>query len=179
MCLVPQRNWRDMPILMSSSVVQQIRRWYTEVVVPRSSPARGWDLFNCNWCSIGHSLLLSRAPVTQWAKRRPTDPAVTSSCPARGEIFSIVNGVQVHTAFHYRPAHCPDVTENCWKGRETANHLSIHPIPNFELNGLRMIIYFGKSEECGVTLERILFCSVIKIRRSVAYTICHAPMPVT
>ena len=32
-----------------------------------------------------------------------------SSIPTRGEIFSNVNGVALHTAFHYH--HCPDITE--------------------------------------------------------------------
>ena len=41
------------------------------------------------------------APVAQWVKRWPTDLAVPSSIPARGEIFSTVNGVPLHTAFQY------------------------------------------------------------------------------
>ena len=41
------------------------------------------------------------APVAQWVKRWPTDLAVPSSCTARGEIFSTVNGIPLHTAFHY------------------------------------------------------------------------------
>ena len=41
------------------------------------------------------------APVAQWVKRWPTDLAVPSSIPARGEIFSTVDGVPLHTAFHY------------------------------------------------------------------------------
>ena len=44
------------------------------------------------------------APVAQWVKRWPTDLAGPSSIPARGEIFSTVNGVQLHTAFHYQPS---------------------------------------------------------------------------
>ena len=44
------------------------------------------------------------APVAQWVKRWPTDLAVPSSIPARGEIFSTVNGVTLHTALHYHPA---------------------------------------------------------------------------
>ena len=44
------------------------------------------------------------APVAQWVKRWPTDLAVPSSIPARGEIFSTVNGVPLHTAFHYHPS---------------------------------------------------------------------------
>ena len=39
--------------------------------------------------------------VTQLVKRWPTDLAVPSLRPARGEIFSTVNRVPLHTAFHY------------------------------------------------------------------------------
>ena len=38
------------------------------------------------------------APVAQWFKCWPTDLAVPSSSLARGEIFSTVNGVIIHTA---------------------------------------------------------------------------------
>ena len=44
----------------------------------------------------------------QWAKRWPTDLAVPGSSPVRGEIFSAVNGVPLHTAFHYSDR--PDMT---------------------------------------------------------------------
>ena len=52
--------------------------------------------------ALEHRLRLG-APVTQWVKRWPTDLAVPSSIPTRGEIFSAVNGVPSHTAFHYQP----------------------------------------------------------------------------
>ena len=42
------------------------------------------------------------APVAQWVKRWPSDLAVPSSIPAQDEIFSTVNGVPLHTAFHYQ-----------------------------------------------------------------------------
>ena len=48
-------------------------------------------------------LPLSGAPVAQWVKRWPTDLAVPSSIPARGKIFSTINGAPLHTAFHYQP----------------------------------------------------------------------------
>ena len=41
--------------------------------------------------------------MAKWVKRWPTDLAVAGSIPARGEIFSTVNGVPLHTAFHYQP----------------------------------------------------------------------------
>ena len=48
--------------------------------------------------------ILLGASVAQWVKRWPTDLAVPSSIPARGEIFSTLNGVPLHTAFHYHPS---------------------------------------------------------------------------
>ena len=39
----------------------------------------------------------------QWVKRWPPDPAVSRSIPTRGVIFTTVNGVPLHTAFHYHP----------------------------------------------------------------------------
>ena len=43
------------------------------------------------------------APVAEWVKRWPTDLAVARSSPARGDMFSTVNGVPLHTDFHYHP----------------------------------------------------------------------------
>ena len=43
------------------------------------------------------------APVAQWVKLWPINLAVPSSNPARGKIFSIINGVSLHTVFHYHP----------------------------------------------------------------------------
>ena len=51
----------------------------------------------------GISLPRLGAPLAQCTKRWPTDLAFPSSRPARGEIFTIVNGVPLHTAFHYQP----------------------------------------------------------------------------
>ena len=42
-------------------------------------------------------------PAAQWLKRWPTDLAGPSSIRTRGEIFSTVNGVPLHTAFYYHP----------------------------------------------------------------------------
>ena len=47
---------------------------------------------------------MTRAPVAQWVKRWPTDLAVPSSSPAQDEMFSSVNGVPLHKAFHYHPS---------------------------------------------------------------------------
>ena len=59
------------------------------------------------------SAKLNNSETRQWklgvtwalhvVKRLPTDLAVASSSLARGEIFSTVNGVPLHTAFHYQP----------------------------------------------------------------------------
>ena len=68
------------------------------------------------------------APVAQWIKRWPSDLAVLSLSPARGEIFSTVNRVLLHTAFHYHQtsAHRPDMTEILLK-RTQNRKSSIHP----------------------------------------------------
>ena len=42
------------------------------------------------------------APLAQWVKHWPVDLAVSSSSPARGGIFTTVNGVLLHTVFHYQ-----------------------------------------------------------------------------
>ena len=42
----------------------------------------------------------SGTPEAQWVKHWPTDLAVMSSSTARGEIFSTVNWVPLHTALH-------------------------------------------------------------------------------
>ena len=42
------------------------------------------------------------ASVSQWVKPWPSDLAVMSSSSAGGEILSMVNGVPLHTAFHYQ-----------------------------------------------------------------------------
>ena len=41
----------------------------------------------------------SGAPVAQWVKLWPADLAVPGLSPARGENFSTINGVPLHTAF--------------------------------------------------------------------------------
>ena len=40
------------------------------------------------------------APVAQWVKRWPTDLEIPSSSHTRGKMFSTINGVPLHTAFH-------------------------------------------------------------------------------
>ena len=42
------------------------------------------------------------AAVAQRVKRWPNDLVVPSSIPAGGRIFSTVNGVPLHKAFHYQ-----------------------------------------------------------------------------
>ena len=48
-----------------------------------------------------HFLRTVGALVAHWVKPWPTDLGVPSLSPARGEIFSTVNEVSLHTAFHY------------------------------------------------------------------------------
>ena len=43
------------------------------------------------------------ALAAQCVKHWPTDLAVRSASPTRGEIFLVVNGAPLHTAFHYQP----------------------------------------------------------------------------
>ena len=51
------------------------------------------------------------APVAQWVKRWPTDLAVVSSSPARGEdLFSCKRGSIAHS-LSLSSAHRPDMTE--------------------------------------------------------------------
>ena len=42
------------------------------------------------------------SPVAQWVKYWPTDLAVRSSSPARGELFSTINRILLYTANHYQ-----------------------------------------------------------------------------
>ena len=71
-------------------------------------------------------------PVAQWVKCWPIDLVVPSSIPARGEIFSTVNGVPLHTAFHYHPSIVLIRLQYCWKGRKITNHpSSIHPFQKY------------------------------------------------
>ena len=59
------------------------------------------DVFFCNTVCLFDVANLFCFEIAQWVKHWPTDLAVPGSNPARGEIFSIVNGVPSHTAFHY------------------------------------------------------------------------------
>ena len=55
-----------------------------------------------------------------------------SSILTRGEIFSTVNGVPLHTAFHYHPNIVLIWLKYCWKGRKiAASHPSIHPCTSY------------------------------------------------
>ena len=68
------------------------------------------SLYFQNWWTPIHIVsmtsafaFLNNTPVAQWVKRWPADLAVPSSSPTPGEIFSTVNGAQLHTAFNYQP----------------------------------------------------------------------------
>ena len=54
---------------------------------------------------------LGAAPVAQWVKPWPTDLAVPSSIPARGEPFSTVNGGSTAHSLSLSSGHRPDMTE--------------------------------------------------------------------
>ena len=63
----------------------------------------------------------SEVPLAKWVKRWPTDLATPSSSPAQGEIFSTLNKVPFHTAFHYL-----HMTEKLLKGlKSQVLHASI------------------------------------------------------
>ena len=47
-----------------------------------------------------------------------------SSIPARGEMFSTVNGAPLHTVFHYQPSIVLIWQKHCWKGRKIPCHPS-------------------------------------------------------
>ena len=67
------------------------------------------------------------APVAQWVKCWPTDLAKwIRYLPAGAEIFSIINGAPLHTAFYYQPPIVLIWLKQCWKGHKIASHLSVH-----------------------------------------------------
>ena len=78
--------------------------------------------------SLEHRLRLG-ASVAQWVKRWPTDLAVPSSIPTRGEIFSTVNRVPLHTAFHYQPLIDQIWLKYCWKGHPSIHRLRLTRFP--------------------------------------------------
>ena len=53
--------------------------------------------------SVSSVRLYVGAPAAQWVKRWPTDLAVPGPSPAQDGIFSVVNGVPLHTSSHYHP----------------------------------------------------------------------------
>ena len=66
-------------------------------------------------CRSGHTGRGFGAQAAQWVKRWPTDLAVPSWSLARGEIFSTVNGVTLHTAFQNYPPIVLIWLKYCWK----------------------------------------------------------------
>ena len=78
--------------------------------------------------ALEHRLRLG-APVSQWVKSWPTDLAVPSSIPTRGEIFSTVNGVPLHTAFHYQHLIVLIWLKYCWKGHPSIHRLRLTRFP--------------------------------------------------
>ena len=52
-----------------------------------------------------NSLILSnlRGPEAQYAERWPVDLTAHVQAPVKAEIFPIINGVPLHTVFHYHP----------------------------------------------------------------------------
>ena len=87
------------PFTMNSWMTSDLTSFST---VSQSSGRR--EVENERLNALKHRLRL-RASVAHLVKRWPTDLAVPSSIPTRGEIFSNVNGVRLSTS------HRPDMTE--------------------------------------------------------------------
>ena len=85
----------------------------------------------------------------QWVKRWPADLAVPSSSPARGEIFSTVNGVPLHTTCHYQSLIVLIWLKYCWKGRKVASHPSIYLVLNAHTfaNNLQLLFLNRQKEK--------------------------------
>ena len=93
-----------------------LESWYTKLsnhCMKCKQPTRSDSLW-IEW--------LDGAPVAHWVKCSPTDLVVPSSSPAQDEIFSTVNRVPLHTAFHYHPPIVLIWLKYCWKERKIANH---------------------------------------------------------
>ena len=65
-----------------------------------------WMFFFSRLSFLFRSPSFRGGPVAQWVKHWPTHLAVPGSSPARGEIFSSVNGVQLHTIIIIRYNRC-------------------------------------------------------------------------
>ena len=85
------------------------------------------------FCCVGRLSIQGGGPVAQWIKRWPTGLAAPGTRRVRGELFLIVNGVPLHTAFHYRPPIALILLKNCWKGRKIPSH-----IPSISIQGLQV-----------------------------------------
>ena len=111
------------------------------------------------WSFIFHTML--GAPVAQWVKRWPTDTAYwssgPSSIPARGKIFSTVNGALLDTAFHYQPLIVLIWLKHCWKGRKIAIHPSIHGHFHIKLEVQKMW-FLGL-----ISSQNKIYCSILHL----------------
>ena len=78
--------------------------------------------------------------------------------------------VEIHEIFY----------REVWLQDSQYRFVFLHTTYSTALNDLRKIICLGKSE---VSVERISYCNEavvrLKIWWSMAYTVCHAPMPMT
>ena len=91
--------------------------------------------WSCAYCRIFSRI--ARSPGSSVGLALAYWSSGPSSIPARGEIFYTVNGVSLHTTFHYQPSAVLIWLKYCWKGRKIAQviHPSIYssPIPRREL----------------------------------------------
>ena len=115
---------------------------------PKSEPRQSSTTLRVtSLTQIDHINLVSGASIIQWAKRWPSDLTVASSSPARGEIFSAVNGVPLHTSFHCHPPIVLMWLKYCCKGRKIADHPPIHQ-PSFKnqfVMCLNLMIYYRRA----------------------------------
>ena len=95
----------------------------------RASRFLAWSTFSIEkvlHAKNREALGVSGVSVARWVNGWPTDLAVASLGPARGEICSTVNGVPLHTAFQYHPPIVLIWLKYCWKERKFANYPPIN-----------------------------------------------------
>ena len=139
--------WKTIFISLSALYYEQLDDERFNVLFNSVSVKSGWrEDENERLNALEHRLRLG-APVAQWVKRWSTDLAVPSSISTRGEILSTVNGVPLHTAFHFQPHIVLIWLKYCWKGRKIASLPSTHrlqltrfpPLAGMELGTARSV----------------------------------------
>ena len=78
------------------------------------------QILSCKYRPYFERPIVSKKANKKYWSSRP------SSIHACGKIFSAVNKVPLHTAFHYQPPIVLIWLKYCWKGRKISCHPSIH-----------------------------------------------------